>query len=255
MIVNKHDYLTKMKQFISDETKFKKLRENPTKSREQSLICYLRQLKRDHMIDDYTFQKAKGPTQWFHTWSSLWSVYGLPKVHKTGCPFRPIVSSTNTYNYNLASYLVSVLQPTSTNWFSIKDSFRFAEWAKQYTHNGEFMCSFDVRSLFTNVPLDETIEICLDKLYALANPPRLPRLVLKNLLLFATKKSHFVFDGQYYDQIDGVAMGSLHLVLFWRTFSCVILKKNGRRRTPISLLFGSGTWTIPLLFSRTKMML
>ena len=52
------------------------------------------------------------------------------------------------------------------------------------------MCSFDVSSLFTNVPLDETIEICLDKLYALANPPRLPRLVLKNLLLFATKKNH-----------------------------------------------------------------
>ena len=70
------------------------------------------------------------------------------------------------------------------------------------------MCSFDVSSLFTNVPMDETIEICLDKLYALENPPRLPQLVLKNLLLFATKKSHFVFDGQYYDQIDGVAMGS-----------------------------------------------
>ena len=62
---------------------------------------------------------------------------------------------------------------------------------------------------FTNVPLDETIEICLDKLYALPNPPSLPLLVLKNLLLFATKKrGHFVFDGQYYDQIDGVAMGS-----------------------------------------------
>ena len=36
----------------------------------------------------------------------------------------------------------------------------------------------------------------------------LSQLVLKNLILFATKKSHFVFDGQYYDQIDGVAMGS-----------------------------------------------
>ena len=66
------------------------------------------------------------------------------------------------------------------------------------------MCSFDVSSVFTNVPLDESIEICLDKLYALANPPSLPRLVLKNLLLFATKNSHFVFDWQYYDQIDGV---------------------------------------------------
>ena len=46
------------------------------------------------------------------------------------------------------------------------------------------------------------------KLYSLPDPPSLPRPVLKNLLEFATKKSHFVFDGQYYDQIDGVAMGS-----------------------------------------------
>jgi len=46
VIVNELDYLTRMKQLISDETKFKKLTENPTKSREQSSICYLRQLKR-----------------------------------------------------------------------------------------------------------------------------------------------------------------------------------------------------------------
>ena len=70
------------------------------------------------------------------------------------------------------------------------------------------MCSFDVCSLFTNVPLDETIEICLTKLYFLPDPPALPPLVLKTLLEFATKKSHFVFDGHYYDQIDDVAMGS-----------------------------------------------
>ena len=58
VIVKKHDYLTKMKQLISDETKLEKLTENTTKSREQSLICYLRQLKRDHLIDDCTFQKV-----------------------------------------------------------------------------------------------------------------------------------------------------------------------------------------------------
>ncbi|XP_068696778.1 uncharacterized protein [Montipora foliosa] len=69
------------------------------------------------------------------------------------------------------------------------------------------MCSLDVTSLFTNVPLDETIQICLDRLYSLPDP-QLLRTVLKDLLPFATKKSHFIFDGQYYDQIDGVAMGS-----------------------------------------------
>ena len=46
------------------------------------------------------------------------------------------------------------------------------------------------------------------RLYSLPDPPQLPRSVLKDLLEFATKKSHFIFDGHYYDQIDGVAMGS-----------------------------------------------
>ena len=111
------------------------------------------------------------------------------------------MSSVNTYNYNLASYLVHILQPISKNQFTIKDSFSFADWAKTYKHNNEIMCSFDISSLFTNVPLDETIQICLDKLYALPDPPTLPRSVLKVLLEFVTKKSHFIFNGQYYDQI------------------------------------------------------
>lgn len=89
----------------------------------------------------------------------------------------------------------------------MKDS-SFAEWAKSYNHNNEFMCSFEDSSLFTNVPLDETIQIPLYKLYVLPNPPKLPRTVLKDLLVFATRRSHFMFDGQYYDQVDGVAKGS-----------------------------------------------
>ena len=52
--------------------------------------------------------------------------------------------------------------------------------AKQYyfLKNG-IMCSFDACSFFTNVPLDETIQICLDKLYAL--PDKIP---LQYLVLF-----------------------------------------------------------------------
>ena len=159
-----------MKQLISvDDSKFKKLSCNPTKSRENSRISYL------------------------PCGSTAGVLYGLPKIHKTGCPFRPIVSSVNTYNCNLASFLVTVLKPISTNQFTIKDSFTFVDWVKTHKHNNETMCSFDVCSLFT-------------KLYSLPDPPTLPRTVLKDLLEFATKKSHFIFDRQYYDQIDGVAM-------------------------------------------------
>ena len=56
--------------------------------------------------------------------------------------------------------------------------------------------SFDVSSLFINVPLDETIQICRDKLYALRYvPTQLPRPVLKVLLEYAARKSHFISDG------------------------------------------------------------
>ena len=43
----------------------------------------------------------------------------------------------------------------------------FADWARTYKNNNGVMCFFEVSSLFTNLPLDETIQICLDKLYAL----------------------------------------------------------------------------------------
>ena len=137
------------------------------------MISYLRKLKKDKIIDDATFHKI------LRCGSTPGALYGLPKVHKPGCPFRPIVSSVNSYNYNLASYLVRILPPISKNQFTIKDSFIFADWAKTYNHNNEIMCSFEVSSLFTNVPLDETVQICFDKLYALPDPPTLPRSILK----------------------------------------------------------------------------
>ena len=76
-----------------------------------------------------------------------------------------------------------------------------------YKRNNEVMCSFNVSSLFTKIPINETIEICRNKLYALPDPPTMPRYVLKGLLEFATK-SHFLFDEDYCNQIDGVAMSS-----------------------------------------------
>ena len=93
------------------------------------------------------------------------------------------------------------------------------------THKNGIMCSLDVSSLFTNVPLEETLNICLDKLYSLADPPALPRVVLRKLLEFATKKSHFLFDGKYYDQIDGVAMGSPLGPVLANIFMCAFEEK------------------------------
>ena len=72
------------------------------------------------------------------------------------------------------------------------------------------MCSFDVASLFTSIPLEETLQICLDTLYRDEQilKPTMPERLLKKLLLKATSEVEFSFNGIMYRQIDGVAMGS-----------------------------------------------
>ena len=46
------------------------------------------------------------------------------------------------------------------------------------------MVSLDVDSLFTNIPLGETIGICIDSLYKDdENSPKIPKDVFRNLLL------------------------------------------------------------------------
>ena len=70
-----------------------------------------------------------------------------------------------------------------------------------------FLCSFDIRSLFRNVPLAETIQICADALYAgeLISPDY-PRKTFVELMNTATKSVEFSFNNITYRQIDGVAM-------------------------------------------------
>ena len=135
-------------------------------------------------------------------------LYGLPKIHKTGNPLRPIISQIGSYTYDLAKFLVPILAPLAKNDYTTKDSFTFVQELRSLDKIS-FMCSFDVVSLFTNIPLEETVEICLDKLYANSETVHnLCRQDLKKLIMFVAKENYFLFDNKYFDQIDGVSMGS-----------------------------------------------
>ena len=71
------------------------------------------------------------------------------------------------------------------------------------------MVSFDVKSLFTNVPLETGIDIILRRIYTNHElTTSLTKKEMKEILLLCTKNVHFTFNGQIYIQVDGVAMGS-----------------------------------------------
>lgn len=72
------------------------------------------------------------------------------------------------------------------------------------------MVSYDVASLFTNVPLSQTIDIILDKAFPTMNTSwnGLDRKSVKSLLQLAVLDCHFIFNNQLYRQKEGMAMGS-----------------------------------------------
>ena len=71
------------------------------------------------------------------------------------------------------------------------------------------MVSFDVKSLFTNVPLKKTIDITLERIYGRKEiNTQTTRPEMKKLLTLCTKNVQFTFDNQVYQQNDGLAMGS-----------------------------------------------
>ena len=71
--------------------------------------------------------------------------------------FRPILSAINTPIYSLAKYLNRILSPLTSNEFTVKNSFDFAEKVVNYDHNLH-MANLDVESLSTNIPLEETMK-------------------------------------------------------------------------------------------------
>ena len=157
-------------------------------------------------------------------------MYDLCKVHKytsDNCPlFPPILSVINTPTYKLADILVPILKSSTSNEYTVNDSFAFAE--KIVGQDSEFfMESLDVDSLFTNIPLKQTISICTKKLFE--NTEKvvgLPKIEFEELLSLATKEFYFIFNGKLYKQVDGVAIGSPLIPTLDNIF-LVILKRIG----------------------------
>ena len=94
------------------------------------------------------------------------------------------------------------------NDYSCKDTFSVVSQIKNANIFKKFLVSYDVTSLFTNIPLQETTDIAINLIFNHNPNLNITRKELKKLFLFATSQTHFIFNSKFYNQIDGVAMGS-----------------------------------------------
>ena len=139
--------------------------------------------------------------------------YGLPKIHKVDTPLRPIVSSRGSITYGVAkelSYIVKLLVGQSPH--HLKNTQHFIQQLQsKRLEPGEVITSFDVKVLFTLVPVAPSIQIVKQRLQQDPTLPQrtnmsIPQITI--LLEFCLTNTYFFFQGKYYEQVQGAVMGS-----------------------------------------------
>ena len=136
------------------------LKKDPTDRLTRKLSEKLLTLKRSGYLSEAICNKIRPRHK------QLPRIYGLPKIHKADVPLRPIVSCVNTFAYDLSADLANILFPlTGKSEYTVTNSAHFVSTVSNETIlDNDIMVSFEVESLFTNVPIDAAVQAALQKL-------------------------------------------------------------------------------------------
>ena len=209
-LMNSGEYIDKLDTIINDEDKFVEITPSKRKNARHPIIRrqeVLKELINEHVKKHITPEEYSilvpvgcGPGK----------LYGTCKIHKPNNPLRPVVSMIRTPEYELAKYLDRLIKPNIPDKFMLYSTDNFLEKLNKFdVRPGDKSISFDVVSLFTNVPLKETINIIADHLYsekAKLTPPFDKKAFIN--MLEITTGGMFLHKDLLFRQTDGVSMGN-----------------------------------------------
>ena len=176
IILDRKDYVDKMLEILSDENKFRLADNQDIYKISRTVETRVRNYLRKNVLKPGYISESEYKMLYPNR-SHIGVMYGLPKVHKTGCPMRPICSAVGTSTYELGKFVNKIIKPASVNAHGtdLRNTFDFVTQVSEYDVSASFMVSYDVQSLFTNVPLSKTVDICMDRLYRSSlTPPSIP---------------------------------------------------------------------------------
>jgi len=203
--LDRSDYIKKMEAYLSDTDTYTELRHNPVRKLLNDLKALLKRWTNHKYVSSQSYSCLNSSN------AILPRAYGLPKIHKTGgYPLRIIISSTGSPLHNLALYLhkvlINSLPPASSH---IKNSTQLVKnLSNLHIPDDYSLASFDVVSLFTNVPIDLVLQIIKDKWSLIEGHTSLPQDEFVGSIEFVLKSTFFVFNNKFYKQTFGTPMGS-----------------------------------------------
>ena len=206
VVMDKADYDSKVTAILSTST-YRPLRKDPTPAIERKIAGKLLALQRSEAIP-YPLYRQLRPSS-----STCPRFFGQPKIHKPDIPLRPIVASRGGPTYNTAKHLTKILQPLVGNTpHHVTNSSQFVKHIQHLTlQPNDIMVSFDVVSLFTNVPTGEACFIAKERLQhdpTLCDRTALSPCQIHDLLLTCVSSSSFRWRDKFFEQTAGTSMGS-----------------------------------------------
>ena len=228
VIMNKADYIRKMETMIEEGIK------NGTYA--ESVDTTMQDLKRFQDFLRRNFKKYEHYNEMYPESNEPAKMYGTTKTHKfnrthnieiTKLKFRPIIDQTGTYTYKATKVISRYLKPLCDSEYTIKDTQSFAKLIKELPplKEDEEDVSYDIESLFTNIPINDTIDYILDQIYVQHKlKPICSKLIFKRLLIQLSTEVTFTFNSKFCKHTDGCTMvGPLSV-----TFSDIYMTKMER---------------------------
>ncbi|XP_066943499.1 uncharacterized protein [Macrobrachium rosenbergii] len=216
--MKKSDYFEKMDRILLDTSKFQHLTKDPTEDLRKKMSRLV--TSANNQRDVVKFSKVKGDY-------GPGYCYGTVKTRKAGNPQRPIISQMTSPTYRIAKVLDDLLVPYIPSAYSLNSAVDFTDLLHEKGPEDD-IASLDVESLYTNIPVEETISIILDRVYR-SNKSPLPisEGVLRDMLKASTTEAPFTSHrGKLFLQVDGVALGSPLGVLFANTYMATVEERT-----------------------------
>ena len=161
-------------------------------------------------------------------------------------PIRPIVNFTTAPGFRTAKKLVKIIKDNLTieNNHTVKNVTDFIRKVNNIKLFPNYkLVSLDIVNLYTNIPINDTLNILRDNLMKCnkLNTQAIDELL--NLLEVILKQNYFEFNDRFYSQRDGLAMGSplsgLLADIYLNHYENTHLFSNNNHKNNICLLYTS----------------